>query len=64
MDNSLLNPVEEIRDHVILEFTLPVLLILPLVLQIPLQIDTTGFLKTTKPVILNLVPREDQKTGK
>ncbi|PIO29923.1 hypothetical protein AB205_0125460 [Aquarana catesbeiana] len=31
---------------------------------IPLQIDTTGFLKTTKPVILNLVPREDQKTGK
>ncbi|XP_077333404.1 cytochrome P450 3A24-like isoform X1 [Lithobates pipiens] len=31
---------------------------------IPLQIDTTGFLKTTKPVILNLVPREDQKTEK
>ncbi|XP_040189886.1 cytochrome P450 3A24 isoform X3 [Rana temporaria] len=30
---------------------------------IPLQIDTTGFIKTTKPVILNLVPREDIKTG-
>ncbi|XP_072262215.1 cytochrome P450 3A29-like isoform X3 [Pyxicephalus adspersus] len=29
---------------------------------IPLQIDTKGFLKTTKPVILNLVPREAQKT--
>ncbi|XP_018431728.1 PREDICTED: cytochrome P450 3A29-like [Nanorana parkeri] len=29
---------------------------------IPLEIDTTGFLKTKKPVILNLVPREAQKT--
>ncbi|XP_075053322.1 cytochrome P450 3A29-like isoform X2 [Mixophyes fleayi] len=28
---------------------------------IPLEIDTKGFLKTTKPVILNLVPREDHK---
>ncbi|KAM9329506.1 uncharacterized protein PAF06_003303 [Gastrophryne carolinensis] len=29
---------------------------------IPLQVDTIGYLKTTKPVILNLVPRESQKT--
>lgn len=29
---------------------------------IPLEIDTRGFLKTKKPVILNLVPREAQKT--
>ncbi|KAM3939196.1 cytochrome P450 3A24-like [Leptodactylus fuscus] len=29
---------------------------------IPLEIDTRGFLKTTKPVILNLVHREAQKT--
>ncbi|XP_071979410.1 cytochrome P450 3A24-like [Engystomops pustulosus] len=29
---------------------------------IPLEIDTRGFLKTTKPVILNLVPREAQET--
>ncbi|XP_063776761.1 cytochrome P450 3A12-like [Pseudophryne corroboree] len=28
---------------------------------IPLEIDTRGFLKTTKPVILNLVPRDGQK---
>ncbi|XP_044145301.1 cytochrome P450 3A19-like isoform X3 [Bufo gargarizans] len=31
---------------------------------IPVEIDTRGFLKTTKPVILNLVPREAQKTEK
>ncbi|KAM4053507.1 cytochrome P450 3A29-like [Anomaloglossus baeobatrachus] len=29
---------------------------------IPLEIDTRGFLKTTKPIILNLVPREAPKT--
>ncbi|XP_068134836.1 cytochrome P450 3A29-like isoform X2 [Hyperolius riggenbachi] len=29
---------------------------------IPLEIDTTGFLKTKKPVLLSLVPRESQKT--
>ncbi|XP_056416251.1 cytochrome P450 3A4-like isoform X2 [Hyla sarda] len=31
---------------------------------IPLEIDTTGFLKTKKPVILNLVPREAEKIEK
>ncbi|CAJ0931468.1 unnamed protein product [Ranitomeya imitator] len=29
---------------------------------IPLEIDTRGFLKTTKPIILNLAPREARKT--